>query len=472
MRKTLKAIFSFVVVCLLVVTGMAYLSDLTERKESNNKFSEFYEQEEDYDVLFLGSSHVLNSVFPMELWNDYGIVSYNLAGYGSRSASNYWVLKNALEYTTPELVVVDCCMISLEEKVGSVEQLHMSTDHIPFGKIKVEMIRDLVEDEEQHWDFLWKFSTYHNRWNELEENDFDFRPSPEKGAESRIAVAIPDAVEAKDTSCKVEEETVGIEYLRKIIEECQEQDIQVLLTYIPFPGNTGWQPEINSARDIAEEYDVDYLDYYTLMDRLNVHTDFYDKNSHVNPSGARKITEHIGSYISNVYGIEDHREDEIYSKWHDDYQVYTEFKHNNIKTEEELKSYLMLLKDKNLSYGVYLKWGFDWNAYPVLKELLFNIGVNPAQVVENGKCFVFVDNVNQTQSMITTLENIDTYFGEFSLLFNDIGELELVSKGNNRMSVTFNDIGVIVFDNSTLSLVDQAVFEIDEADVNMIRVVR
>ena len=123
MKKTLKAIFSFAAVGLLVIAGIVYLSDLTERKESNNKFSEFYEQEEDYDVLFLGSSHVLNSVFPMELWNDYGIVSYNLAGYGSRSASNYWVLKNALEYTTPKLVVVDCCMISLEEKVGSVSLL-------------------------------------------------------------------------------------------------------------------------------------------------------------------------------------------------------------------------------------------------------------------------------------------------------------------------------------------------------------
>lgn len=452
MKKILKAIFSFAVVGLLVAAGLVYLSDLTERKESNNKFSEFYEQEEDYDVLFLGSSHVLNSIFPMELWNDYGIVSYNLAGHGNRMATNYWTLKNALEQTTPKLVVIDCCMISMDEKIGVIEQLHLSTDHIPFSKTKIEMIQDLVEDEEEHWDFLWKFSTYHNRWNELEQNDFDFQPSPEKGAESRISVAIPDETIIFDSSYKMEEETLGTEYLRRIIEECQEQDIEVLLTYIPFPDNTGWQTEVNSVWDIAEEYDVNYLDYYTLMEKVNFNTDCYDKNSHLNPSGARKITEHLGSYICNVYGMEDHREDEAYSEWHDDYEIYTQFKHDNIRKEEELKNYLMLLNDKNLSYGIYLKWGFDWNAYPIVKELLFNIGIDPAQVVENGKCFVFMDNVNKTRSMITTLESVDTYFGEFSLLFSEEGELELISKGDNRMIVTHDDIGVVVFDNSLNTL--------------------
>lgn len=469
MKKILSAIFSFMAVVLLVCAGMLYFSNLTERKESNNKFSDFYRQEEDYDVLFLGSSHVLNGIFPMELWSDYGIVSYNLASHGSRPASNYWILKNALEYTKPKLVVVDCCMISQEEKVGSIEQLHMSTDHIPFGKTKVEMIRDLVEDEKQHGEFLWEFSMYHNRWNELEENDFSFQPSPEKGAETRIGVAIPDETVIFDASYKMEEETVGTEYLRRIIEECQQQGIEALLTYIPFPDKHGYQKEVNSVWDIAKEYDVNYLDYYTLMDQVNFNIDCYDANSHLNPSGARKITSHIGSYITGVYGIEDHREDEAYSQWHEDYETYVEFKKENIKKEEELKNYLMLLRDKSFSYGVYLKWGFDWNAYPVIKELLLNMGVNPDMVVENGDCFLFVDTMNQTQDSITMLETMDSSFGEFSLVYNEDGELELSCKEGQPMIITHNDIAVVVFDNSTLSLVDQAIFEIDQADVNMTR---
>ena len=80
-------------------------------------------------------------------------------------------------------------------------------------------------------------------------------------------------------------------------------------------------------------------------------------------------------------------------------------------------------------------------------------------------CFAFVDNVNGTGSKITILENMDTYFGNFSLMYNEDGHLELISKEDNRMVITWSDIGVVVFDNETLSMVDQAAFTFENANV-------
>lgn len=467
MNKILRAMFSFIIVIVLVIGGLIYLADITERKESKNKFGEFYEQEEDYDVLFLGSSHVLNGVYPMELWNDYGIVSYNMGTHGGRTAGSYWVLKNALEYTKPKLVVVDCFMISMDEKISSAEKLHMATDHIPFSKTKIEMIYDMVEDKERHRDFLWKFSTYHNRWNELTEEDFEHQHSLEKGAESRIGVAMPDETIVGEFPYKLGADTNGKEYLCRIIEECQEQGIQVLLTYIPFPDNIGWQLESDYVWKIAEKYNVGYLDYQTLRAQLNFTTDCYDRDSHLNPSGARKVTAYIGNYISNTYVIADQRENEAYSKWHADYEVYTQFKHDNIRYANNLKTYLMLLKDENLSYGIYLNKEFDEDSYVVINGLLLNLGINPVQVKEQGKCFVFVDNINNTQSMMSDLESIDTDFGEISLIYNEEGELELISKDDNQIIVSSSDIAIVVFDNKTLSMVDQATFKTDSLEFNM-----
>lgn len=469
MKKTLSGIFSGLLVCCLVVVGLIYLSGLTERKESKYKFSDFYNQEEDYDVLFIGSSHYLNGVFPMELWKDYGIVSYNMAGHGSRAAVNYWILKNALEYTTPKLVVVDCYMLGLKEKVGTIDQLHMSMDHMPFSKTKLEMVQDLVEDKEEQKDFLWKFSIYHNRWNELTTEDFTKEYSPEKGAESRIGVAATDPVEPYDGNVRLEEETIGMEYLRKTIELCQEKGIEVLLTYIPFPGNKGWQPEMNTAGDIAAQYGVDYLDFYTLMTLVNPNIDFYDKNAHMNPSGAKKITEFFGAYIMARYGIEDRRQNPAYANWHEDYEVYKEFKLNNIRQEEELTNYLMLLKDKNLSYGIYLKWGLDLSQYPEITELLTNIGVDAVSCIQEGMCLMFVDNINGVQSKISTSESMNTFFGEFSLLYNEEGHLNLTNNGENELQVTWSDIAVVVYDNETFDLVDQAKFEFADKEVSIIR---
>lgn len=91
MKNVIKSILSTLIVLGMIILGIVYFADVTERKESREKFAQFYNEEENVDVLFVGSSHVLNGIFHMELWNDYGIVSYNMAGHGNRMILNYWV---------------------------------------------------------------------------------------------------------------------------------------------------------------------------------------------------------------------------------------------------------------------------------------------------------------------------------------------------------------------------------------------
>ena len=457
MNKIVKAVLSFLVIVGLVLGGLFLVANLTERKDSIQKFAQFYEQEEDFDVLFLGQSHVLNGIFPMDLWNDYGIVSYNMAGHGNRLAMTYWVLKSALEHTSPKLVVLDCGMLGVDEKTGAIEQLHLSADHIPLGQTKIDMIEDLVEDEDRRMEFLWKFSTYHHRWNELEESDFFVKETPEKGAESRINVAVPNMLISVDSSEKSDADTLGMEYAKKIIEECQERGIEVLLTYLPFPDSTGWQAESNRAWDLAEEYNINYLDFYTLLEQVNLNTDFYDKDSHMNPSGARKITNYIGNYIMQNYAIDDQRENEAYSHWHEEYEVYVDFKKSNIQSQEELKNYLMLLSDKDFSFGLYFK---PWNqiaSYPVVVELLANMGIDYS-VIPNEDYFVLVDNITGERQEIRLFETLESNFGEFSMFYNDDGQLEFTNSEAESMIITRADIAIVVFDNRNLSFVDQANF--------------
>ena len=71
------------------------------------------------DVLFFGNSHMGNAVYPMELWRNQGIVSYNLAGFGHRIASTYWVMKNALDEAQPKLVVIDCHSLYFDRRWGA-----------------------------------------------------------------------------------------------------------------------------------------------------------------------------------------------------------------------------------------------------------------------------------------------------------------------------------------------------------------
>lgn len=66
----------------LFAAGIRFLTKLSDPGYAYSKNRDFIEHSDSYDVLFFGNSHMANGVFPMELWNDYGIVSYNLAGFG------------------------------------------------------------------------------------------------------------------------------------------------------------------------------------------------------------------------------------------------------------------------------------------------------------------------------------------------------------------------------------------------------
>lgn len=463
MKNIIKSVLSFLVVVGLIVLGVMYVSNITERKESKEKFAQFYDSEENIDVLFIGSSHVLNGIFPMDLWRDFGIVSYNMAGHGNRMILNYWVLMNALEHTTPKLVVLDAYMLSLEDKIRDLEQLHISADAIPYSKTKVDMINELVDEEERKNDFLWKFSTYHNRWSVLEKNDFAMITTPEKGAESRSDVAVPVEMRYFEPDYKIpEEDGIGVEYACKIIEECQKRDIEILITYLPFPDNSGWQGESNRMEEIAMEYGVNFLDFFTLLEQVNLKTDFHDESSHLNPSGARKITKYIGNYIVQNYAIEDHRENEEYSEWHDDFETYIRFKMENICKEEELKNYFMLLSDSDFSYGIYLKPGSSIEEHPVLIELLAGMGIDYSQIPKED-IFIVADRMNNDYKIMKLFETMNTRFAMFSMYYNENGHLELTNSAYKSMIITNSDVAVVVFNNADQSFVDQKKFTLADA---------
>lgn len=371
----------------LLIAALAGLTRLLERKASYSKYAPFFAQEEDFDVLFMGSSHLLNSVFPMELWKDYGIVSYNFGGHGNQLATSYWVMENALDYTTPKLMVIDCYYLEYEMKTSmNFAQVHLSFDAFPLSRTKIRAAFDLLEDGAFHesWtpdmaqrtrlNLLWDYAVYHDRWNALTEDDLDPAVTVEKGAESRIAISVPNERAAVLPGSKLEGDTVGVRYLERMIQDCQDRGIDVLLTYLPFPATEVDLKNAARVQDIARDYGVGYIDFLDLQIE-DPATDHYDADSHLNPSGARKVTDYLGRYITEHYAIPDRRQDGAYRDWEVDYEAYADFKAANLKAQEDLDLYLMLLKDAHYDVRVKMNDPRVWGLTHVA-ELMANLGMD------------------------------------------------------------------------------------------------
>ena len=358
MKYKIKIAISCIMTLGLTVTLLWQSTNLLERKESDVKNSSFFAQEEDFDVLFLGTSHMGYGIYPMELWNDYGIVSYNLGGHGNPLATTYWTMENAFDYTTPKLVVIDCYLLSCMVKTNSsVSSVHLSFDAFPISKNKTAATWDLLDDTEaesmaelreprSRMEVIWDYVIYHDRWNDLREDDFAIELSIEKGAEHYAAVVPVEEIARIPAGSKMEEDTVSVQYLEKMIKDCNNREIDVLLTYFPFAADEICQKEANKVYDIAEQYGVDYINFLDL-DVVNYKTDFCDTDYHLNPSGARKVTDYTGRYIMEHYDIPDQRNNAAYGNWYSDYEEYVKYKEDNLRSLESLDKYLMMLADKN-----------------------------------------------------------------------------------------------------------------------------
>ena len=235
---------------------------------------------------------------------------------------------------------------------------HQSLDAFPLTWTKIRTVQDLLVNNANNDDIndagdnyemsenptkgalLWDFIVYHSRWNELSERDFVPEINLEKGASSKHFVHPMEFVEAKSDDI-IEKNTLGEQYLRRLIEECKSRDIKVVLTFIPYPASSGEQMKAEYLNKIAQEYDVDYLNFFDL-DIINYGTDFFDDN-HLNSSGARKVTDYIGRYLSTQMGVTNHKDDMNYSFWYTDYDEYVNMKNNDFKDQQTLDSYLMLM---------------------------------------------------------------------------------------------------------------------------------
>lgn len=465
MKKAIKNIFSAIAAALVTVIMLNSVTELMERKSGDVKYHDFFGQKEDFDVLFFGTSHVMDAVFPMELYNDYGMVSYNFGNPSCMLATSYWTMENALDYTSPKLVVIDCYTLSNNTKTSDMfSYVHYSMDPFPISANKVKAVNDIMVDENMDKavregrarksdeektaiGLLWNYSVYHSRWSELTKEDFEPEYSVEKGAIAKIRVT-PNEFVSIGKEEKLDKDTLGVEYLGKMIEDCRSRGIEVLLTYLPFAAKESKQREANRVYEIAEKYDVNYINFFDT-DLVNYTTDCYDKASHLNVSGGRKITQYLGQYIKDNYGIEDRRGDESYSFWDADLQEYEQFNVDNMRKEKKPDSYLMLISGYRADAVIDVsdRSIFKNNVY---RELLKNCGVKEEELADNTDFIIIKDGekavvLNGFKGGDRTL---DTELGTAKIKYTSSGKYEFYLDGSKKLTGSDNsgdDMKVVTY---------------------------
>lgn len=286
--------------------------------------------EEKYDVILAGPSHMQYAIQPAQLFGEYGITSCNVSVVAQSIPTTYHVLKEMIERHDPELVVVDLYFIYRPEKIFSKQRVHQAFDHFPISKNKVAAIEDLVREDKK--EFYIPFLLYHSRWKELNRDDYMMYWSADETYQLLTGLTVyeePFVPLPEEETAEIP--AVPLEYMEKMVQLCRNTDTQLLFTVIPYRADieTGevsveyLQGLYNAAQKKAEQWGVGFINGLHYLEEINFDfkTDM-SEFSHMNYSGAQKVTAFYGRYFREQYAIADHSKDESYAHWYEDYEKY------------------------------------------------------------------------------------------------------------------------------------------------------
>ena len=281
------------------------------------------------DVLFLGSSHVHCNVATSLLWEEHGIASYLCTSAEQPLWNSYHNLVEALKTQSPGLVVLDMyCPARFYENVQE-QWLDQNLDGMRLSWNKWQAVQASTDIERM--DFFLGFTKYHNRYDELQKEDFQNffwnrkQQARWKGYTPLITQAEltqPDL----DGVTGVQEMTEKSQlYFDKILELTKKEGIELALVSAPYLPEPEDQEVYNYIERIAEEEGILFLNYNTTPMYEEVGVDFavdFADHTHLNEAGSEKYTRHLGQWLKENYEIPDRRGQRGYESWEE--QVFYE----------------------------------------------------------------------------------------------------------------------------------------------------
>ena len=291
----------------------------------------FYkEKKNSLDLLIVGNSDVYRGVTPIELWDDYGIPAYAYSAPGARIWTNYYMLKEALKYQNPKVVIVDVDNVFTTSHSSSGNYRKVF-DNMKNNSVKWEAINDSIYDFStfDKLTFYIPILFYHNRYNSLNSNDFKYAfynyHFAYKGLDM-ITTSIPyeqGYAYMRDTNLKKEIPEKNKEYLDMMVKLCKDNDIELIL--MELPSAVSWNMEKHNAIDeYAQENNLSFIDFNLNAGETGFDwiTDTSDGGDHLNVYGAKKITWYLGRYLEKHYKLSDHRGEKEYKSWDEDSEKY------------------------------------------------------------------------------------------------------------------------------------------------------
>ncbi|MBP0726358.1 SGNH/GDSL hydrolase family protein [Bacillus sp. RG28] len=316
-----------------------YMSGIVE----GSLVGEYYKEDvKKHDVIFIGDCEVYENFSPITLWEKYGITSYIRGSAQQLIWQSYYLLEETLKYEKPKVVVFNVLSMKYDQPQKEAYN-HMTLDGMEMSLSKLKSIKASMLKDENIMDYLFPLLRYHSRWDKLQKEDFQYLFNKEKlfnnGYYMRVDVkpagSIPKARKLPDYQFGKN----SYDYLDRMVKLCEENGIKLVLIKAPTLYPNWYDEWDNQMVNYAKKNNLTYINFLksTKEIGLDYNVDTYDGGLHLNVSGAEKLSNYFGNFLTKTYQLKDHRNDKNLKKvWEKKIDFYYAMKKDQ---QKELAEY-------------------------------------------------------------------------------------------------------------------------------------
>lgn len=463
--------------------------------KSSDTVTGFYSLEEDsIDTLVLGSSQVISGISAVQLYQEEGIRAYSLGTEQQPLIGSYYLLKDALR-TQPRIttVVLEVTELFVQSKEANYRKVF---DYMPLTSVKWEGMQAHVQwaeklDAAKGTDtapslasYVLPILSFHDRWYELSRDDFTYflqdRTDPFRGfsIQSKQGAKAEEGKEyepldiERTTACALPKEE-GLCYFQAICDLCAQQNISLVLVKTP---RADWtEKRYNTITALSKEYDVPYLDFNTpaLSSAINYHfaTDaLVSSPTHLNLSGAGKLTAYLGDYLTKHCPALDVRTNPSYDSMAQEVTTYRQAVNDaNLILVDDFKSYLSHLSRNRYSL-LFAVNASEEEPYPDDIQLaLTQLGLDPR--MSSGGCYVAAlehGTVLADQwSGGTASQSVALADDAYATLTSDGGKNSVacsITIDGTEYALNEPGLNIVVYNHETGQVADSVAFDFSEPE--------
>lgn len=308
-------IFILIFIFLNKLLSPKYMTDLVE----GNMTYEYYNEEKNHEVIFIGDCEVYANFSPMVLYEEEGITSYIRGNSQQLIWQSYYMLKETLKYETPRVVVFNVNSMRYSQPVSEAYN-RLAIDKMKWSKEKIDIIKASMTEEENFFSYVIPLLRYHSRFDKLTNEDFEYlfktKNSMYNGFLINKNVKPVESLPTKRRLSSYKFEENCYDYLNKITKLCKENNIELVLIKAPSVYPYWYDEYQEQIQKYAKENNLDYYNFKEKVEEIGIdyNIDTYDGGLHLNLNGATKLSKYFSKILKEKYRLTDYREDEEISK--------------------------------------------------------------------------------------------------------------------------------------------------------------